>query len=207
MIVNDSLLERTVSNIFMVPLLKIGRGTLDSHDFINSFQYNAEEFVVYEGVLHLLFQPPHIDRFNQFVDDEKARTAAFVCRLDYPNNLVILVYQLPPRFKKDYEKIWNGKFSEVSESYKAAIPAIGNRLLEDGDKVISEVTLQHMVFNKMEVLKNIWEQRFDVVMDHDQELWTIPTIERETFKFKDYENFTKRKSKPFTANASRVKRP
>lgn len=197
MMIDDALLKRTVSNMFMVPLLKIGRPILDEHGLINSFLYNAEEDVVYENALHLLFNPPSIDGFNLFVTREKGKNPAFIDELDYPGGLVILVYQLPPKFKADYDKIWEGRYSELSESYKSAIPSIMQ--MKEGNRVINSLTLQHMVFGKLDVLKVHWETRFNVTMENDQELWTKPTIETETFKLADYESLTR--------NAQRAERP
>lgn len=197
MMIDDELLKRTVSNMFMVPLLKIGRPILEEHGLINSFLLNAEEDVVYENALHLLFSPPNIDRFNLFVALQKTKNTAFINELDYPGNLVVLVYQLPSKFKADYEKIWQGKFSEVSEEYKASIPSIIQ--LKEGNRTTNNLTIQHMVFGKLEVLRTHWEIRFNVTMENDQELWTKPTIETETFKLADYESLTR--------NAQRAERP
>lgn len=189
MIAKD-LKEWTVSNLFMVPLLKIGRGKLEKLGFVNSYLYNGEEFEEYpSNSIHLLFQPKSMDRFNNFLLAEREEGKNIVDEKDYSNGYVLVTYELPQAYTKDYALILEGRYSETSDEYQLNIPGIV-RYTKDNGKSVTDMTLQHMVFSKYAHLKRHWEEEFNVQMDEDQELWTKPTIESETFKLSNYECIT-----------------
>jgi hypothetical protein len=187
--INEEILKYTVSRMFLVPLLNIGRVTLSNLQFINSFLYNAETEDSYEtDVVYLLFKPNNTESFNSFVDAERDRGMCILEELDYPDGYIVLCYELPKQFKEDYKTVWEGKYSETSDEYKKSIPKILSYLDKTGTKV-NEISLQHMIFRKDENLRKSWESYLQIEFeDKNQELWEKPNIEMETFKI---ENFIK----------------
>jgi len=174
-----------VSNLFLVPLLNIGRNRLDKHGFINSYILNQEEELDYESDRHQFLMPQNMGDVKDFKEDEKERRAVILDEHDYPGGFILLTYELPKRFKRDYQLILQGKFSKTSEAYRSAIPAVVKT--KSNNVITSTASLQHMVFNKDAALKQFWEKMFDVTMEEDQELWTCPTVEQETFKIIGHE--------------------
>jgi hypothetical protein len=189
MLVNNDLRSWSVSNLFLVPLLNIGRPRLDKLGFINSYLYNSEEEDYPKNSIHLLFQPKSIEAFNDFILDERQAGNSIIDEKDYPGNLVMVTYSLPKRFEKDYKLIWEGRYSETSSAYQKSIPEVVKFVKKTGVSA-TDMTIQHMIFKKYEPLKRFWEEELDVVIGDDQELWTKPTIKTETFKLSDYECVT-----------------
>lgn len=179
----------TISNLFMVPLLKIGRKQLKSLGLVNSYLFNGEDPEAYPNAIHLLFRPEKIERFNNFIADERDAGKPIIGERDYEGGLVMITYVLPSKYEKDYELIWEGRYSETSKDYRKDIPSVVQFVKKTGIKA-SDMTLQHMIFNKYAPLKRYWEEQLGVELDEDAELWSKPSIETETFKLSNYEPIT-----------------
>lgn len=178
----------TVTTVFVLPILKIGRKKLDSVGFIEAFLFNGEEQMVYDNCVHLLFRPSNMSKFNIFIEDEKEGGAEIVDENDYSDKLVLLTYKLPARFKEDIHKIWLGKYSTVSKEYRSAIPSTVKTEI-DGI-LVTHPSAQHMVFDKHPALRRQLENELQVQLPLDSEVWTKPNIDKETFKIKNYESLT-----------------
>lgn len=187
----NELKDWTVSNLFIVPLLRIGRGRLEGLGFINSYLINGEEpdEVYPDTCIHLLFCPKYIEKFNDFILAQKESENQIIQERDYPGGFILITYKLPSKFDRDYQFIWEGKYSKVSEEFQRMVPSVVRYTREDG-VTTSDMTLQHMVFKKYAPLRRNWEAEFNVQMDDEQELWTKPTIESETFKLVNHECVT-----------------
>lgn len=178
--------KNTVTTVFILPVLKIGRKKLDNVGFLDAFMFNGEEQMVYDNCIHLLFCPVSMDKFTDFLQDERDRGASIVDENDYAGGLVLLTYKIPARFETDIQKIWLGKYSEVSQEYRNMIPSTAKK--EVDGVIVTFTSAQHMVFNKDPSLRKKLEQELAVEIDPKQEIWTKPSIERETFKLKNYEH-------------------
>lgn len=178
--------KSNVSCVFMLPLLKIGKAKLNLLGFKDTYLFNGEESVVYEDCIHLLFEPPSLSKFNNFLADERHKKAPIVEENDYEGGLVLVTYRLPPRFKSDYELIWEGKYSETSAEYQQVFPKTVQLTTASGI-LVTEMSGQHMVFSRYQPMKRKLEEELGVELPDNQELWTKPTIERETFKLKNHE--------------------
>jgi hypothetical protein len=185
--ISDDTLSWNVSNLFLIPLLNIGRERLRKHGFVESFLYNAEEETSYDNCIYLLFNTLDMDDFNMFINEEKDRTT-IIEEFAYPDYFMMVAYELPKRFKKDYQLLIQGKYSLLSKEFKKNIPMYVK--VSEDSKIVEVETVQHMVLSKSPELKEHFEAEFDVVLDDDQELWKIFDKEKETFRFKNYEKFT-----------------
>ena len=180
---SKSVFDWNVRNVYIVPLLNIGRDRLNKQGFVNSYLYSGDEEEDYDHAIHLLFQTKNMESFNDFIAEERERPISLLDERDYQDGYVLLTYGIPEKFREDMDKFWRGQYSKMSQEFKEAIPYYIEKM--NGQKT-NEMTVQHMVFTKSIKLRAHWEKQFNVIMDKDQELWALPTIERETFKLSNY---------------------
>ena len=171
-------MEVTITSIFMVPTLKIDREELKTNGFINGYIRDAGKDVQYKNAVYLLFHPDNLDKFREFLDKEYERTKAVVDDYDYKDGYVVVVYELPSKFKRDFKLIMESMYSQTSKEFQALFPKIikikKNGLHRD------EISLQFRVFNKTADLIKFWEEKLGVEFDEDQEVWHAFDLEDET---------------------------
>jgi hypothetical protein len=160
---------KTITSIFMVPTLKINRENLMSNGFINGYAKDGRKDVQYENCIYLLFKPDDVDKFRDFLDGEYERTKSIVDDYDYEDGYVVVVYELSPKFKKDFELVRQSRYSKTSEEFQKLFPKI-IKIKKNGVNR-EEVSLQFRVFNKTEDLKQFWEDKLGVEFDDEVELW------------------------------------
>ena len=162
-------IKKTITTIFMVPTLKIPKGELQDNGFINGYIKDGNREVQYEDCIYLLFQPKHLNKFREFLDNEYERTKAIIDDYDYEDGFVVVVYQLDPKFKKDFKLVKQSKYSKTSslfqEQFTKVIKIKKNGLYRD------EISLQYRIFNRTEDLIKFWEEKLGVEFDDDQEVW------------------------------------
>lgn len=171
-------LKKTITSIFMVPTLKIGRIRLMENGFINGYVSDAKKLPAYESAVYLLFQPKDLDRFRDFLEDEYERTKDIIDEYDYEGGYVVVVYKLDPKFKKDFAFIKEGLYSQTSKEFQAMFPKIVKVQKEGLRK--DEISLQYRIFNKTEDLVKFWEDKLGVEFDDNQEIWHAFVLDRET---------------------------
>lgn len=162
-------IKKTITSIFIVPTLSIGRERLVDNGYINGYMKDGHKDVQYENSVYLLFKPENLDKFRDFLDEEYERTKSIVDDYDYEGGYVVVVYKLNVRLKADIELIMQGKYSKTSPKFQEIFPKIvkikRNYLQKD------EISLQYRVFNKTEDLKQFWEEKLGVEFDSDMEVW------------------------------------
>ena len=171
-------LKKTITTIFIVPTLGIDRLKLAENGFINGYIEDGGKDVQYENAAYLLFHPSNLDKFKEFLDGEYERTKDLIDDYDYPDGYVVVVYQMNPKFKKDFTLIKLGKYSKTSPEFQALFPKIVKIKLNGLHK--DEISLQYRIFNKTEDLKKYWEEKFDVEFDDSMEYWQTWIEEDET---------------------------
>jgi hypothetical protein len=171
-------IKKTITSIFMVPTLKVGKEKLVDNNFINAYSKDGRKDVQYENAVYLLFKPNSLDKFKEFLDGEYERTKDIIDDYDYEDGYVVVVYALNDKFKRDFKLIRQGKYSTTSPEFQALFPKIvkikKNGLHKD------EISLQYRVFNKTEDLRVFWQEKFDVEFDDDMEVWGTFIEEDET---------------------------
>ena len=171
-------IKKTITSIFMVPTLKVGKEKLVDNNFINAYSKDGRKDVQYENAVYLLFKPNSLDKFKEFLDGEYERTKDIIDDYDYEDGYVVVVYALNDKFKRDFKIIKQGKYSTTSPEFQALFPKIvkikKNGLHKD------EISLQYRVFNKTEDLRVFWQEKFDVEFDDDMEVWGTFIEEDET---------------------------
>ena len=170
--------KKTITSIFMVPTLQIPKGELSDNGFINGYVKDESREVQYENCIYLLFQPKNLDKFREFLDDEYERTKGIVDDYDYEDGFVVVVYQLDPKFAKDFKLVKKSKYSHTSKSFQALFPKLVK--IKKAGYHKDEISLQYRVFNKTEDLVKFWEDKLGVEFDEDQEVWHAFDEEEET---------------------------
>lgn len=161
--------KKTITSIFLVPTLSIGREKLIDNGFINGYIKDDRREVQYDGCIYLLFKPKDLDKFRFFLDDEYDRTKQIIDDYDYEDGYVVVVYELNQKLESDVELIKQGKYSKTSKKFQEIFPKIvkikKNGLHRD------EISLQYRVFNKTEDLKQYWEDKLGMELDENIEVW------------------------------------
>jgi len=171
-------LRKTVTTIFMVPTLGIGKNLLKNNGFLNGYIKDAGHEEQYEDAICLLFQPKNINQFREFLDSEYERTIRVIEDYDYKDGFVVVVYQLDPDFKADFTLIKEGKYSRTSKAFQNLFPRVV-KIVKDGLHR-DEISLQYRIFNRTEDLIDFWEEKFGVTFDSLQEVWSEFDEENET---------------------------
>jgi hypothetical protein len=170
--------KKTVTSIFILPVLKIGKDRLVTNGFINAYSKDSHREIQYDNCIYVLFKPKNVDAFREFLDAEYERCSKLLDDYHYEDEYIVLVYEIDESYKNDINLIKKGKYSKTSPSFQALFPkhvtVIRNGVTKE------ELSLQYRVFNKSEDLIKYWEEKLDVVFDSDQELWEIFIEENET---------------------------
>jgi hypothetical protein len=162
-------IKKTITSIFIVPTLSIGREKLADNGFINGYIKDGKREVKYEDCIYLLFKPKDLDKFRDFLDIEYERTKSIIDDYDYEDGFVVIVYMLNSKLEKDFQLIKKGKYSKTSTAFQSIFPKVvklkRNGLYKD------EISLQYRIFNKTEDLRKYWEDLLDTELDADMEVW------------------------------------
>jgi hypothetical protein len=171
-------LKKTITSIFMVPTLKIGRSSLMENGFINAYVSDAKKLPAYQNAVYLLFQPKDLDKFRHFLEEEYERTKDIIDEYDYEGGYVVVVYKLDVKFKRDFLLVMEGLYSKTSKEFQSMFPKIV-KVQKEGLRR-DEISLQYRIFNKTEDLVKFWEDKLNVEFDEDQEIWHGFVLENET---------------------------
>ena len=162
-------IKKTITSIFIVPTLSIGREKLMDNGFINGYIKDSRKEVQYEGCIYLLFKPKDLDKFKDFLDVEYERTKSIIDDYDYEDGFVVVIYMLNEKLEKDIALIKKGKYSRTSPAFQSIFPKVVK--LRRNGFYKDEISLQYRIFNKTEDLKQFWEDKFGMEIDEDMEVW------------------------------------
>ena len=161
--------KHTITSIFIVPTLSIGKEKLLDNGFVNGYIKDVKRDIQYENAVYLLFKPENLDKFRNFLDNEYERTKSIIDDYDYEDGYVVVVYEISPRLKGDVELVKQGKYSQTSPAFQGSFPKVvqikKNGLRRD------EISLQYRVFNKTEDLVKFWEDKLGIELPSDVEVW------------------------------------
>jgi hypothetical protein len=171
-------IKKTITSIFIVPTLSIGKERLVDNGYINGYIKDGRKEVQYENCVYLLFKPENLDKFREFLDNEYERTKSIVDDYDYEDGYVVIVYMLNSKLDKDFELIKQGKYSKTSPKFQEIFPKIVK--LKKNGLYRDEISLQYRIFNKTEDLRKYWEDLLDTEISEDMEVWSTFIEEDET---------------------------
>lgn len=178
----------TITTIFIVPTLKIPRDDLVENNFINGYIRDEMNPIIYENCVFLLFKPSNLDKFNEFVNREALRSKLILEDYDYANGFVVCVYELPTKYKDDYSLVRLGKYSKTSPEFQNEFPKVKKIIINGLHR--DELSLQYRVFRRTEDLVKFWEDKLDVNLTEENEVWQKFDENKEILteeKLKEYE--------------------
>jgi hypothetical protein len=179
--------KHTITSIFIVPTLSIGREKLIDNGFVNGYIKDGMRDVQYENAVYLLFKPTNLDKFKVFLDKEYEKTKSIIDDYDYEDGYVVVVYEINSKLKSDIELVKQGKYSKTSPSFQGIFPKVV-QIKKNGMRR-DEISLQYRVFNKTEDLVKFWEDKLGMELPEDLEVWHGFFEEFETLdlnKIKEY---------------------
>ena len=171
----------TISNIFIVPIFKIGRENLVKFGFVNSYLFNTDRNIIYEDYcLHLLFKPENLDEFADFINMEKERLGVlYLDEYDYGDGFVVLVYKIEEYHNEDIKILLMGGYSKLSNTFMSEIPATVRVRTRTGVNK-DEKYLAYLIHEKNQGLIDMWENILGQELPPNSEVWSKPTILEET---------------------------
>ena len=172
-------LTKTNTSIFMLPTVKLPRGSLGKNGFINAYMKDEISDNNYKDCIYVLFRPKDLDMFKDFLDSEYERTKQIVEDYDYEGGFVVVVYKLSQKWKEDFNLIKQGKYSQTSDGFQKVFPKV-IKLMKNGLHR-DELSLQYRIFNKTNDLIEYWQDKLGITYwDEDMEVWSEFKIENET---------------------------
>jgi hypothetical protein len=175
-------LKTTNTELFLVPPLGIGRGLLKEHGFIGAYlgDVNKPE-VKYERGIFMLFRPPNMMLFNEWIEYEKERTPWMVDDYDYDGGYVVIIYCLEERLGRDYERFLKGEYSKFSPEFKSRFTKTVPVKSHMG-RTTNELSWQWRIFKKdPEIRKHweleLWDYSHESVFTDDMEVWSVPDLD------------------------------
>lgn len=175
-----NLSKRTTNSIFMTPTLGIDLDILNRNGYINSYGVDGMRFEQYEDAVYLLFKPTNFIAFTSFVEREYTR-GIIIDDYDYEEGHVVLVYQLSPAYKSDFDLVRKGKYSETSNIFQELFKE--EITIELNGKSTKEKSFQNLIFYRSKKLRDYWEEKTGFVIPNDKEVWPIYDINDETLNY------------------------
>jgi hypothetical protein len=161
--------KHTITSIFIVPTLSIGKEKLIDNGFVNGYIKDGMRDTQYENAVYILFKPENLDKFRVFLDGEYERTKSIIDDYDYEDGYVVVVYEINPKLKNDIELIKQGKYSKTSPAFQGIFPKVV-QIKKKGLRR-DEISLQYRVFNKTDDLVQFWEDKLGMQLPEDLEVW------------------------------------
>lgn len=171
-------IKKTITTIFIVPILKFDRDLLKDNGFLNGYMFDAERDVQYPDAVYLLFKPDNLDKFRDFLDEQYESRKDILDDYDYENGFVVVVVKLDKKYKKDISIVMQGKYSEVSEKFQNLFSKTIK--VSRRGSVKTEMSLQHRIFNKSTELRVYWEDKIGEELSEHMEVWPTFDMRHET---------------------------
>lgn len=184
-------LESTDSTLFLLPCFGIPYKELKELGFINCYIADKHRTKVNERDTHLylLFRPDPKQALNLIIKIAKLEQqdidhSVLLEDYNYEDGYTVLVFKFPDRFKKDYDKFLNGKYSRFSKEFQETFPE--NKVIQftnEFNKIekLAGKSTQWMIINKDPRIKRFVESKYDgISLDEAPEYWHMPIMEKET---------------------------
>jgi hypothetical protein len=163
-------MKKTITSIFLIPVLGLDKGLLKQYDYVNSFSDMEDKELDYDPhVVYIVFKPNSKLLFEEFLETLYNKNEFIVEDFNLDDNYVVVVFGLDKRFNTDYELIKQSKYSETSKEFQELFPKTITNVVKG--KQIKRKSLQNLVFNKDNSLLEYWENKTGVLFTNDMEVW------------------------------------
>lgn len=173
--------SKTVTSIFMVPTLGIDKEDLSKNNFINAYSDDINNDASIEDSVFLLFKPKDLVNFKSFLEKEYEKTKKIIEDYDYEDGYVVVVYNLDDKYKEDFDKIREGKYSTTSIQFQNLF----NKTVRSEKTGNEQETIQYLIFTKDIKLLDFWEEAIGQSLHEDEEIWPEFNIVKETLDIKN----------------------
>lgn len=176
---------RTKTTHFMLNTIFHNSSLTNTEYFVNAFLNDAQFTHKIIRPLFLLFKvSPKDNKWGTILPRLRAKTEylmEYLCGIQDKKHLIMLVFQVPDKYSKDYLNFKNGKYSQFSPEYKKLF----NRYTANEKAQPVESTVWRVI-NKSAELKKELETYFGdpVKFSRDDELWGIPESAYEIYRYK-----------------------
>jgi len=160
----------TITTMFILPTLNIDKAELKANGFINGYIYDDRKDVQHENVVYILFKPTNLDKFRVFIENQMTLKKDIIDDYDYEDGYVVLVYNLNKKWKKDFNLVKEGLYSQTSKGFQNLFPKTIKVEKQKGN-FRDETALQHRVFDKSSDLRSYWEDKIDMKFTEEMEVW------------------------------------
>lgn len=165
------------STLFLSPMFEsILRGR-QLHGFCSLYLGDHEHNTQHKNAIYALFKPNFTARYMDF---EKKLKRNPLCidsydvshyswgKLREVEDHVMFVLEIPKEHLKDYKKFIQGKYSEFSSKYKSKF---------------QRGTNTYAITHKSKRMVKYWEDKLDVVLPKESEVWSIWNPEEEIYRY------------------------
>jgi hypothetical protein len=173
----------TISSLFLVPIATgMTCKSLGGFGFVEAYSDDiAKPRNFGSNKLYLLFKKNK--EFKRILSTLSVKNN-FVDHYSKPPDKEVIVFSLPKEYREDYEKIREGKYSELSKEFMSFFPKTITYVGIDPVKNIPVnkrvKSIQFMIYERDERLKQYWEQKIGIEIAEKAELWSKFDIEKET---------------------------
>ena len=159
------------------------------YKFINAYVRDKSHETSIGQPIFLLFRPSNPVGINKFIEEEY-EIGLLKEDYDYPDGYVVLLYEFPQEYKRDYDLLLQAKYSQTSKEFKDLFPEErSSRVTKNAKGEVVKIvqrTFQYMVLHKTSELRENIEDLYKVKLDPEDELYSLFDIEKETLKIEDY---------------------
>ena len=172
----EQLFKFNCSTLFLLYPLGLSIKSLKEFGFINCFLSDKDRETACPFPILLLFKPADMEVMQMFIEEEYRRTDHLIEEYDYDGGYVVLVYKFPVKWKEDYQKFLDGKYSKFSRELKSTYPKIV-QITDTYGRRRDELGSQFRIINKTADWKEQMEKDLNIVVEDDLEYWSKPDIE------------------------------
>lgn len=173
------MIPETITRFFLMPAtglapnIYIKQGLLNSYSGYWEFPQTMveDQSSITEHLIFNLYRYKDVDVFREFLEYlyEFDPTICYDFPVENFDDLHITEHALPEKFNQDYLKVKCGQYSRTSREFQALFPKKITTTYQ-GIKV-SDYSFQYQIFNKMDKIKNFWEDEFAIRFDEEDEIW------------------------------------
>lgn len=163
----------TCTTIFMLPAIGVAYNDLLQYGFINAYIDDLGYIDRGSNKVYLLFKPEIVAPLEGWIKKQLKNRGSIVDDYDYAGGYVVTAHAIPDKYVKEYELFLEGKYSKFSDTYKALFPEFVSIKLGNG-KMAKELSLQGHIFQRSKAIRDYWENKIGVKLDHDAEMWSKP---------------------------------
>lgn len=177
--------KRTKTSHFMLNTLFHNSSLTNTEYFVNAFLDDGEMRNHFLRPLFLLFKvAPKDNKWATIAPRLRAKTEylmEYLCGIQEGKHLIMMVFQVPEKYKTEYILFKRGAYSKFSTEYKKLF----NRYTANEKAQPIESTVWRVIHKSLDLKKEL-ETYFGepVKFEKDDELWGVPEPSYEVYRYK-----------------------